>query len=139
MGILTGNFSSLSEKVKKYFNLMDSGVFSWENLTWHNTEWWEVYDPMPSFWSEQHYPWKWRQLWLLTILLQLLRRRKPRLVSSQSLVFFGLTEIKSNRHEFSFKIPLNNKVAYLKDISDGKLKTWKRVIWSFMLLYFSIL
>lgn len=43
-------------KNKKYFNLMGSGVFSWENLTWNNIEWWEVYHPMCNFWSEQHIP-----------------------------------------------------------------------------------
>lgn len=41
---------------KKYFNLMGSGVFSWENLTWHNTEQWGAHHPMLNFWKEQQIP-----------------------------------------------------------------------------------
>lgn len=134
---ITGNFFH-EWKHKKDFNLMGSVVFSWESLKWQNIEWWEVYHLMLSFWREQHISESEDNYGCQQFYFNCYRKEKPRLVSSQSSVFLSLTEIKSNRHEFSFKIPLNNKVAYLEGISDGRLKTWKKVIWTFILLYFSI-
>ena len=144
MGILTGKFSPLSEKTtKKYLNLMGSGVFSWENLTCYNTGWWEVCHPMVNFWSEQHIPDNQAIMVVNNFTSSSTdkkkKKEKKRLVSSQSSVFLIYREIKLNTHEFSFKIPLSNKVAHLTGISDGRLETWKRKIWNFILLYISYL